>query len=208
MLFDADGKIKRYDSPEEIIREFFDLRLQYYERRRVSLLTVSATVNLWSRLHWRFCALTCITVATIGCSLESPSAIWHVCGAKLNVVHGASMSTCKESSSEVHLTAVCKPEQSLCPVVNSSLHSHVMLLLFSGAMYINQYLVLCLLSVPTQFQPVQTVPSQMGSYCHSLFSLLFLPPGRSMGVHACLQQDPLHQGCYSRRAGGQQPQAR
>lgn len=38
MLFDADGKIKRYESPEEILMEFFDLRLQYYERRRVSLL--------------------------------------------------------------------------------------------------------------------------------------------------------------------------
>lgn len=41
MLFDADGKIKRYDSPEEILTEFFDLRLQYYERRRVGLLQVS-----------------------------------------------------------------------------------------------------------------------------------------------------------------------
>lgn len=38
MLFDADGKIKRYESPEDILMEFFDLRLQYYERRRVSLL--------------------------------------------------------------------------------------------------------------------------------------------------------------------------
>eukprot|EP00775_Hariotina_reticulata_P006914 gene6914-7130_t len=38
MLFDADGNIKRYDSPEDIIREFFDLRLQFYERRRVGLL--------------------------------------------------------------------------------------------------------------------------------------------------------------------------
>ncbi len=38
MLFDADGKIKRYESAEEILTEFFDLRLQYYERRRVSLL--------------------------------------------------------------------------------------------------------------------------------------------------------------------------
>ena len=42
MLFDADGKIKRYDSPEDILTEFFGLRLQYYERRRVSLLQVGA----------------------------------------------------------------------------------------------------------------------------------------------------------------------
>jgi hypothetical protein len=40
MLFDAEGHIKRYDSPEDILREFFDLRLQFYERRRVGLLQV------------------------------------------------------------------------------------------------------------------------------------------------------------------------
>jgi hypothetical protein len=40
MLFDAEGKIKRYDSPEQILQEFFDLRLQYYEKRRVALLQV------------------------------------------------------------------------------------------------------------------------------------------------------------------------
>jgi DNA topoisomerase-2 len=40
MLFDAEGKIKRYDSPEEILQEFFDLRLAYYEKRRVALLQV------------------------------------------------------------------------------------------------------------------------------------------------------------------------
>lgn len=40
MLFDAEGKIKRYDSPEQILQEFFDLRLQYYEKRRLSLLQV------------------------------------------------------------------------------------------------------------------------------------------------------------------------
>lgn len=40
MLFDAEGKIKRYDSPEEILQEFFNLRLQFYERRRVGLLQV------------------------------------------------------------------------------------------------------------------------------------------------------------------------
>jgi hypothetical protein len=40
MLFDAEGHIKRYDSPEDILREFFDLRLQFYERRRVGMLQV------------------------------------------------------------------------------------------------------------------------------------------------------------------------
>jgi hypothetical protein len=44
MLFDEDGKIRRYESPEEILTEFFALRLQYYERRRVALLTVRGAV--------------------------------------------------------------------------------------------------------------------------------------------------------------------
>jgi hypothetical protein len=40
MLFDAEGHIKRYDSPEDILREFFDLRLTFYEKRRVGMLQV------------------------------------------------------------------------------------------------------------------------------------------------------------------------
>ena len=46
MLFDANGKIKRYESPEDILTEFFNLRLEYYERRRVSLLQVRACVRV------------------------------------------------------------------------------------------------------------------------------------------------------------------
>lgn len=41
MLFNADGLIQKYDSPEHILREFFDLRLQYYTRRRSALIRVS-----------------------------------------------------------------------------------------------------------------------------------------------------------------------
>ncbi|XP_054812803.1 DNA topoisomerase 2 [Prosopis cineraria] len=33
-LFDAEGKIKKYDAPEQILEEFFPLRLEYYERRK------------------------------------------------------------------------------------------------------------------------------------------------------------------------------
>ena len=40
MLFDQHGQIKRYDSPEAILADFFDLRLDFYERRRVALLEV------------------------------------------------------------------------------------------------------------------------------------------------------------------------
>lgn len=40
MLFDSEGRIKHYESPEAIIAEFYDLRLEYYERRRQALLKV------------------------------------------------------------------------------------------------------------------------------------------------------------------------
>eukprot|EP00879_Flechtneria_rotunda_P032639 GHRR01035889.1.p1 GENE.GHRR01035889.1~~GHRR01035889.1.p1 ORF type:complete len:230 (+),score=83.06 GHRR01035889.1:563-1252(+) len=44
MLFDADGNIKRYNNPEDILTEFFNLRLQFYERRRVSMLNVRGQI--------------------------------------------------------------------------------------------------------------------------------------------------------------------
>jgi hypothetical protein len=41
MLFDHKGVIKRYETPEQILEEFFHLRIDYYEKRRLSLLQVS-----------------------------------------------------------------------------------------------------------------------------------------------------------------------
>jgi DNA topoisomerase-2 len=37
-LFDAIGKIKKYDTPEEIIDDYYNIRLEYYEKRRQFLL--------------------------------------------------------------------------------------------------------------------------------------------------------------------------
>nr|KYP71391.1 DNA topoisomerase 2 [Cajanus cajan] len=37
-LFDAEGKIKKYENPEQILEEFFPLRLEYYERRKKHIL--------------------------------------------------------------------------------------------------------------------------------------------------------------------------
>lgn len=34
MCFDFDGKIKKYSSPEEIIEEFYPMRLTYYQKRK------------------------------------------------------------------------------------------------------------------------------------------------------------------------------
>lgn len=36
IAFDAEGRIKKYDSPEHIIEEFYSLRLAYYQKRKVS----------------------------------------------------------------------------------------------------------------------------------------------------------------------------
>ena len=37
MCFDAEGKIKKYNSPEEIMEDFYAVRLAYYQKRKVSL---------------------------------------------------------------------------------------------------------------------------------------------------------------------------
>lgn len=35
ICFDADGKIKKYNSAEQILEEFYPLRLAYYQKRKV-----------------------------------------------------------------------------------------------------------------------------------------------------------------------------
>ncbi|XP_052142944.1 DNA topoisomerase 2 [Oryza glaberrima] len=37
-LFDSNGKIRKYDTPEDILKEFFGLRLEFYEKRKRALL--------------------------------------------------------------------------------------------------------------------------------------------------------------------------
>nr|GEV89936.1 DNA topoisomerase 2 isoform X2 [Tanacetum cinerariifolium] len=37
-LFDANGVIKKYDTPEQILEDFFHLRLDFYEKRKIALL--------------------------------------------------------------------------------------------------------------------------------------------------------------------------
>eukprot|EP00889_Picochlorum_renovo_P007738 jgi/Picre1/34768/NNA_002234.t1 len=41
MLFDHSGVIKKYDGPEDIMKEFFDERLELYKKRRAHLLKVA-----------------------------------------------------------------------------------------------------------------------------------------------------------------------
>jgi DNA topoisomerase II len=37
ICFDFEGKIKKYDSPEEILEDFYSMRLAYYQKRKVSV---------------------------------------------------------------------------------------------------------------------------------------------------------------------------
>lgn len=37
VCFDPQGRIKKYSSPEEIVQEFYDLRLEFYRKRKVKL---------------------------------------------------------------------------------------------------------------------------------------------------------------------------
>jgi DNA topoisomerase-2 len=47
-LFDADGIISRYESPYRLMEEFYDLRLEYYGRRKANLLC--SLQKDWSKL--------------------------------------------------------------------------------------------------------------------------------------------------------------
>ena len=45
MLFNPEGAIQKYSSPEDILRDFYDLRLAYYTKRRSALLRVGGWVG-------------------------------------------------------------------------------------------------------------------------------------------------------------------
>jgi DNA topoisomerase II len=38
ICFDLNGKIKRYDSPEHILEDFYPARLAFYQKRKASVL--------------------------------------------------------------------------------------------------------------------------------------------------------------------------
>ena len=41
MLFGADGLIKKYETPQDVLVEFFAMRLQFYQKRHAFLIAVS-----------------------------------------------------------------------------------------------------------------------------------------------------------------------
>lgn len=48
VLFDSEGKIKKYSTPEEILDDFYPLRLSHYQKRKAHL--VKELENLYERL--------------------------------------------------------------------------------------------------------------------------------------------------------------
>lgn len=40
VLFDQRGVIKRYETAEDILKEFYELRIDYYGKRRLCLIRV------------------------------------------------------------------------------------------------------------------------------------------------------------------------
>ena len=36
VMFDPQGKIKKYTTPEQVIDDFYDVRIEYYHKRKVS----------------------------------------------------------------------------------------------------------------------------------------------------------------------------
>ena len=60
VCFDFDGKIKKYNSPEEIIDDFYPVRLAWYQKRKVcnlSLVYADVVLTLFAGPHGR-CAPT------------------------------------------------------------------------------------------------------------------------------------------------------
>ena len=48
ICFDFDGKIKKYNSPEEIIDEFYPKRLAHYQKRKARTLQFYTTSNMYT----------------------------------------------------------------------------------------------------------------------------------------------------------------
>lgn len=56
ICFDFDGKIRKYDSPEEILEAFYPMRLAYYQKRKVSssrCFTLAFGAYMRRRTTWR-----------------------------------------------------------------------------------------------------------------------------------------------------------
>jgi DNA topoisomerase-2 len=51
ICFDSDGKIRKYNSPEEIIDEFYPRWLAYYQKHKASTFRFYSTMNIQRCLY-------------------------------------------------------------------------------------------------------------------------------------------------------------
>ena len=54
VLFDAEGRVRRYESADEILRDFFALRLDFYSKRRAALIAAAEADALRAANKARF----------------------------------------------------------------------------------------------------------------------------------------------------------
>ena len=73
VCFDAEGRIKRYTTVESLLRDFYDLRLSYYQKRKVGV-----TWNPWKTLEvlLTFVFLTCLFRSFFPLIFFISSSIW------------------------------------------------------------------------------------------------------------------------------------
>ena len=51
ICFDFDGKIKKYDTPESLLEEFYHVRLAYYQKRKVRFPSFLVCVVTNAQFH-------------------------------------------------------------------------------------------------------------------------------------------------------------
>jgi DNA topoisomerase-2 len=49
VVFDSEGKIRKYATPEQILDDFYDLRLTYYQKRKASVYPFSPPPHFFAR---------------------------------------------------------------------------------------------------------------------------------------------------------------
>ncbi|KAL8547760.1 hypothetical protein ACS0TY_007189 [Phlomoides rotata] len=62
-LFDPNSVVKKYDTPEQILEEFFDLRLEFYDKRNKSMLAIKENDMLKCDYKYRF--ILCVVEGSI-----------------------------------------------------------------------------------------------------------------------------------------------
>ncbi|KAL8496050.1 hypothetical protein ACS0TY_019960 [Phlomoides rotata] len=62
-LFDPNGVIKKYDTPEQILEEFFHLRLEFYDKRKKAMLAIKENDMLKCDNKYRF--ILCVVEGSI-----------------------------------------------------------------------------------------------------------------------------------------------